>query len=123
MVSQPVWVEIHVSDVGRSEAFYAALAGWSFEPLEGMPPKSYRMIANTESGSVGGALVGGFPERVGGGGTIVYIDVADLDASVGLALSLGGRREAAHQVINAEDGRFAVISDPDGNLVGLWAPN
>lgn len=123
MVGQPVWFEIHVSDVDRSATFYAALAGWAFESLDGMPDDTYRMIANRESGSVGGALVGGFPERCGSGGTIVYVDVEDLEASVELVRSLGGDTEVSEQVINSEDGRFAIVSDPDGNLIGLWAPN
>lgn len=122
MASTPVWFEIHVSDVERSEAFYSALAGWAFEPLEGMPPDSYRMIANQEAGSLGGALVAGFAERCGSAGTVVYVHVDDIDSSVELALTLGGHAEVDERVINPDDGRFAVIADPDGNLVGLWSP-
>ena len=32
-----VWFELYVEEIGRAEAFYHAVAGWQFEPLDGMP--------------------------------------------------------------------------------------
>jgi predicted enzyme related to lactoylglutathione lyase len=119
MPSGPIWFEIHVTDLAHAETFYRAVAGWEFGPLDGMPPE-YRMIANRDGGT-GGALVAGFPDRAGGSGTVVYLEVPDLDAALATVRELGGTVEAGERLINPADGRFAQARDPDGNLIGLWS--
>lgn len=122
MVGSVVWFEIHVSDIARACDFYEQLAGWQFGPLAGMPVDSYRMISNPAEGALGGAIVGGFPERCGSTGTIVYISVDRIGDAVRRVVEAGGSCEVDERLINDTDGRFTIVSDPDGNLIGLWAP-
>lgn len=120
MQGHPVWFETHVETVDRAEAFYNAVAGWQFGSLKGMPPESYRMIANTPSGVLGGAIVAGFADRRGSG-TVIYIEVENLQRSVLTVKAHGGTLEATEQPINDAAGSFVLVRDPDGNLLGLWA--
>ena len=120
MHGHPVWFEIHVATLSRAENFYHSLAGWEFTSLEGMPVESYRMIATTPSGAIGGAIVTGFPDRRGSG-TVIYIEVENLERSVAMVEAHGGTVEATEQAINNTAGSFVLVRDPDGNLLGLWA--
>ena len=47
----------------------------------------------------------------------IYMRVDDLDACLDRAQQLGGKR----LVPPTDYGRFAIFTDPDGNLVGLWS--
>ena len=122
MVGSVVWFEIYVSDIARASDFYGRVAGWEFAALDGMPVDSYMMISNTAEGALGGAIVSGFPERCGSDGTIVYISVDGIGDAVKRVIDAGGSLEAGERTINEADGRFTIARDPDGNLIGLWAP-
>lgn len=119
MQGHPVWFEMHVADIGRAVAFYQAVAGWQFDSLKGMPAETYRMISNTPDGSLGGAIVAGFPDRRGSG-TVIYIAVEDLARTIADVQAHGGSVEAKERLINDDDGAFVLVRDPDGNLLGLW---
>jgi len=64
--------------------------------------------------------VAGFADR-SGSGTVIYIEVENLQRSVLTVEANGGAVEAAERLINDADGRFVLVRDPDGNLLGLWA--
>jgi len=53
--------------------------------------------------------------------TIFYVQVEDINASLGKAESLGGKTLVPKVDIPGY-GSFAWLSDPDGNTVGLWKP-
>jgi len=120
MARPVIWFEIYVSELERSVEFYQRLAGWEFEPLDGMPKDSYRQIANTDTGDIGGAIVSGFPERCGTSGTVLYLHVDSFADSIEVLRSAGGRLETDEQPINGSDGRFVLARDPAENLIGLW---
>jgi hypothetical protein len=51
----------------------------------------------------------------------IYLRVDDLDAYLSRAGELGGQRLVPPTDLPGDFGRFAVLADPDGNPVGLWA--
>jgi predicted enzyme related to lactoylglutathione lyase len=53
-------------------------------------------------------------------GVILYFEVDDLDASCAKAESLGGRIVAAPSALPNNFGSIALISDLDGNTLGLY---
>lgn len=122
--SPVIWFEIGVADLQQAEAFYAALLGWTFRPFEEYDPVNYHIVA-TPDGTLGGALVriqaSPIEGTADGSGTVVYAAVDDLDAAVHKARSLGGGVVHAPRVIGSADGWFAIVTDPDGNRVGLWS--
>ncbi len=99
---------------GRDRAvlaeFYAALFDWGVEETE------HDVQVDTNAGvGIDGHLVslGHEPHTY----TMFYVDVEDIDESLERATALGGRTLAGPLPI--PDGRFAWISDPEGNTVGL----
>ena len=117
-----VWFEIRVTDLARAESFYGALLGWTFRPFEGYDPERYHLISTGE-GRLGGGLVLVEPAPVRSSllGIVLYAEVPDLDPVLALAVSLGGAVMEPPAVVGPADGWFAVVTDPDGNRVGLWS--
>ncbi len=113
-----VQFEIGCRDVETAGTFYAALFGWSVGEVHGTTA-----AVDTGSGrGVPGALtsLGHEPHRY----VHVYVEVADVDATVDLAKERGGNVVVGPLEIpgDAPYARFAWISDPDGNTVGLLEP-
>jgi predicted enzyme related to lactoylglutathione lyase len=66
--------------------------------------------------------LGGIGASYGEGDTGVRISVRvdDLDAYIAKAEPLGGSKLVPPTTLPGDYGSFAVVTDPDGNAVGLW---
>lgn len=112
------YFEIVSPDPERSRTFYTQLFGWNTVDI-GDP--TYTMV-DTGAGAeaIGGGI--GEPQREGDpGGTKIYMRVDDLQAYLDRAEGLGGRTVVPPTALPGGFGSFAVLADPDGQLVGLWA--
>jgi predicted enzyme related to lactoylglutathione lyase len=112
------YFEIVSPDADRARAFYTELFGWRTVDI-GDP--TYTMI-DTGAGAVaiGGGI--GQPQRpTDPGGTKIYMRVNDLGAYLDRATQLGGRTVVPPTPLPGDLGSFAILADPDGQLVGLWA--
>jgi predicted enzyme related to lactoylglutathione lyase len=123
------WNELISADPDRSRDFYQSVAGWT--------PKIVAADDNTRAPAPGEAAYtlfdAGTAEAAGmtkyegkdpndpKPGWLMYIQVADVDNAVGEALKKGGKILRA-PADAAKIGRIAVVQDPDGNAVGLYAP-
>lgn len=97
---------VPVSDLDAAKAVYTTLLG---EPHTDQP---YYVGYNVDGFEV--ALAPGD----GSGGPVAYADVEDLDASRAALLAAGAtERDAPRQV--APDARVCVLTDADGNPIGL----
>jgi uncharacterized protein len=70
-------------------------------------------------GGIGGGI--GSSGQPGEKGVKIYMRVDDLDAYLDRAEELGGKRLVPPADLPSDYGRFAVFTDLDGNLVGLWS--
>lgn len=108
--------EITAVDNERAAAFYGELFGWAMQPIDG----DYALVS-TESGDaaipggIGRARRGDMPR------TTVYVRVDDLQACLDAASALGGSTLVPPTALPAGYGSFAVLADPEGTPVGLWA--
>ena len=111
------YFEIISPQAEQARAFYTELFGWTTVDI-GDP--TYTMIdTGAGAGAIGGGI--GQPQRATDpGGTKVYVRVDDLAAFLGRATELGGRTVVPPTPLPAGLGSFAVLADPDGQLVGLW---
>ncbi|UJR84750.1 VOC family protein [Sandaracinus amylolyticus] len=116
-MGQPVMhFELIASAPERLKRFYTTLFGWRAEDQEGM---DYAMLRAGEGrgieGGLGGTSTGLTP------GLAIYVQVEDVDAHLARARELGASEvlQEAYDVPGV--GRFAVLRDPEGNRVGLWA--
>jgi len=113
-----VWADLTVPDAPRVRDFYAAVTGW--RPVE-VPMGDYSDFSMTAPGT-GRAVAGVCHARGVNAGLpaqwLVYVTVADLDASLERCRALGGEVVAGPMGMGAH-GRFAVIRDPAGAVAAL----
>ena len=111
------WNELVTQDTNGSTSFYTQLFGWQVETMDMGPGSTYSMF-NVGSRPVGGMLP--MPAATGGVPTMWmgYVTVENLPESVAKAQSLGAR--VLKDVTQLPMGSFAVISDPQGAVIGLW---
>lgn len=113
MTNPVIHFEIGVRDLGRMTEFYSNLFGWQLQPAG--PEYSLIMASDGEPGIGGGLLQthGDMPTYV-----TVYVAVDDLTEMLDRAIGLGAK-SVVEPIPIPGIGQFAMISDPDGNLIGL----
>jgi predicted enzyme related to lactoylglutathione lyase len=111
MAGQMVHYEIHVKDAAKAQEFWGGVFGWQFgDPMPGM---DYRM-AQIDDNS-GAAIAGGESTQ---SSAKVYLNVDDIDASIGKVRELGGTADDKMEVPG--HGWFAAAKDPQGVEFHLW---
>jgi predicted enzyme related to lactoylglutathione lyase len=114
LVNEPgtyCWSELATRDPERAKAFYAAAFGWeaSSEPMGPMQYTEFKVGGQSIAGMfpIGGTMPADMPSYWG-----VYFAVADCDATVAVATSLGANIVTA--AMDIPIGRFAGLRDPQG---------
>jgi predicted enzyme related to lactoylglutathione lyase len=117
-----VWMELLVDDLDAATTYYRDALGWSSEPFGLLGGDGYRLL--TPSGGeppVGGLVRNESATRTSRcAGPVPYVEVLDLEAVCERVRSAGGQVRVAPNPLD-EVGRFAIVADPWGNRLGLWA--
>ena len=112
------WLDLTVEDAPRLRDFYSAVVGWKPEDVP-MAGYSDWVMADAASGE---PRAGVCHARGGNEGLppvwLVYVVVADLDASLASAKALGGKLLAGPKAMGAD--RYAVLRDPAGAPFAVW---
>lgn len=117
----PIWIDFGSTDFAESKAFYEQFFGWEF--ADGGEEVNHYQLA-----SLGGAPVAGGMDVSGMTGPegqpipsswTVYLAVDDIDARVRRAAEHGGTVVMDPDAAG-DFGRFALVLDPTGAVVGLW---
>jgi predicted enzyme related to lactoylglutathione lyase len=115
-----VWYELLTSDPKAAIAFYTHVVGWKTQIFQA--GNDYTMWVS-DQGPVGGVMQ--LPEDAKKMGAaphwFSHVAVADVDATVAKARSIGGRIYTEPQDIPTV-GRFAVIADPLGASISAFTP-
>jgi len=106
-------IDIPVSDLEKASAFYSTLFGWSISEIPGF--EGYPMWRAPNQISGGGLA----PRDDGFTQPRSYVEVDSIDDTVGKARDIGGEVLQEKQPIDATSW-WAVIRDPDGNVIGLF---
>lgn len=109
------YVELTTTDAGKAKEFYAELFRWQFKEMK-VNGEPYSLIY------VGGKAVGGIMKRPHKGVPTAwtpYVTVSNVDEAAARAEKLGGKILCPKQEVPGR-GRFVVIEDPTGALLGLW---
>jgi predicted enzyme related to lactoylglutathione lyase len=118
------WFEVMGSDAARTQQFYAQLFGWTIDPR-------FPAYAVVDTGSDRG-IQGGIGAGTASRWSTVYAGVADVEATLHRAESLGGSRLPAPDVVavktaarvalygSADDVVTGVFRDPAGNVFGVF---
>lgn len=111
MMNPVVFFEVRGQDADKLRSFYGQLLGWSFQ---GVGLTSYGVVPRGDRGIAGGI---GRAMGDGRGWVTFYTEVADLPGAVAKAERMGSR--VLVPITRIPDGAIAVVSDPEGNPVGL----
>lgn len=104
--------EIPSTDLDRAKEFYHKVLGWDFKPFG----NGYLLFNNHKGTMVGLRKV----EKVQkGDATIFHVNIPDIESILNKAKDNGGAVERNRTVIPAM-GWYALMSDPDGNTIGLY---
>jgi uncharacterized protein len=116
-----VWNELLTRDVEAAKTFYAALAGWSFQPMPMVNGGTY-WLAEVAGKPVAGvmAMPAEMPSHVPPH-WFEYLEVDDVDARLTVATENGGTMmRPPFDVPNV--GRLGFIMDSTGAALGLMTP-
>ncbi len=113
------WTDLTVPDAERVRDFYSSVVGWTSDPFDMGGYSDYSMNSPESGNSVAGichsrGVNTGLPAQ-----WLVYITVADLDASIANCQKLGGKVLVGPKTMGGQ-GRYCVIEDPAGAVAALW---
>lgn len=120
-VGSITWTDLTVPDAEAVKGFYSEVAGWRFEAVAMGGYSDFNMLAPDS-----GRCVAGICHARGGNADIpaqwlVYITVADVEASAARCRELGGAVLVGPKGLGGM-GRFCVIRDPAGAVAALFQP-
>jgi len=116
------WFEIHVQDMPRARAFYERVFGFPLQQLS-MPgseagPEIWAFAGHPQGSGAPGALVRMEGVDSGGNAVMVYFSSEDCAVEHARALEAGGTSIKPKTSI-APFGCIAIVTDPDGNRIGI----
>lgn len=105
-------IEIPSTDLNKSSEFFKNVFGWEFKPFG----NGYLLFNNHQGIMAGLRKVN---TVVKGDTTVFHVTVDHLEQVLEKAKTAGGHIKTGKTTIPAM-GWYAVISDPDGNSIGLY---
>lgn len=113
------WIDITVDDAVNLREFYSAVVGWKAQGCDMGGYEDYSMLPAQDDSPVAGicharGTNAGLPSA-----WLIYIVVADLEASLETVKARGGAVLHGPKG-NDQYGRTAVIRDPAGAVCALW---
>ncbi|BBY45860.1 VOC family protein [Mycolicibacterium celeriflavum] len=120
-VGAPIWIDLASSDVERSQAFYGAVFGWTFESAG--PEYGGYITAIKDDRPIAGMMVND-PQWNSPDGWTTYFHTTDVKATLDKAMAAGaitcGAPAEPMQV--GDRGWMGMLSDSSGAFFGLWQP-
>jgi len=117
-IGAPCWVDLWTSDVEGSRRFYPELFGWVAEQPD--PDHGGYFMFTRESVPIAGGM-GDMGEMRADNTWKPYLASNDIEATLKLATELGAAVQAPALAVD-DLGVQAVITDPQGLVIGVWQP-
>src|ERR1700690_2176364 len=115
-----IWYELSTTHPEAAPAFYECVIGWSSRPMEGS--EAYTLFVTEQGPVAGAAKLSARAQQMGvPPHWMSSVQVTDVDASVARVKNLGGKIYA-EPVEQPDIGRFAIIADPFGAVIGVCSP-
>lgn len=112
-----VWFDITTSDLPKSREFYGKLFDWTFTPLQGTDLAVEIVSQGTPIGTLRVA-----EGKIGTSNGVVYVQVADIQASCDRAKELGGTVVPGFPFnLTDRPGAIGLVVDPAGHPVGMYS--
>jgi predicted enzyme related to lactoylglutathione lyase len=122
MQANPVgWFEIYVEDMDRAKGFYQTVFGSTLEKIADEAEAGVEMWgfpSSMEEYGAAGALAKMKDVAPGGNSTLVYFSCQDCEVEQGRVEGAGGK--VVHPKFSiGEHGFISMVSDTEGNMIGL----
>ena len=119
-VGAVMWRDLTVGNAAQVRDFYAAVAGWTAAAVDMGGYEDYSMMVPATGETVAGICHARGSNAKVPPQWLIYITVADVDASARRCVELGGAVLDGPRAMGG--GRFAVIRDPAGAVAALYRP-
>ncbi|MCC6997163.1 MAG: VOC family protein [Deltaproteobacteria bacterium] len=115
------WFEIPTTDFARARTFYEAMLGTTLMPMEAPGRKMAAFPADWSKGEISGCIVQGQGAQPAATGTLIFLNCdPDLAAALGRVVKAGGKIVLPKTEIPMQGaGHMAIITDTEGNSIGL----
>jgi predicted enzyme related to lactoylglutathione lyase len=111
------WFDLTTTDLAKSKAFYGALLGWTYAPVEGTDG-----ALEIVSGKRGIGTLRTVDGAIGAHNGVVYIQVTDLPGKMAKATELGGSVIPGFPFdLPGNVGAIGLVVDPAGHPLGLYS--
>ncbi len=114
------WIDMSVDDAGGLRDFYKSVVGWDTEAVSMGDYSDYSMTLPASGEAVSGICHARGSNAELPGGWLIYITVADVEASAAACTANCGEVLVAPKGLAG--GRFCVIRDPSGATAALYQP-
>lgn len=114
------WIDMTVDDADGLRDFYESVVGWGTEAVTMGDYSDYSMTLPGSGEAISGICHARGSNADLPGGWLIYITVADVDASATACTAKGGEVLVAPKGLAG--GRFCVIRDPSGATAALYQP-
>lgn len=114
------WIDISVDDASGLRDFYKKVVGWKSEDVSMGDYSDYSMAMPGSGDVVTGICHARGSNADMKGGWLVYITVADVQASAAACAANGGKLVVEPRGLAG--GQFCVIEDPSGATAALYQP-
>ena len=111
------WFDLTTTNLPQSKAFYGKLFDWQFAPVQGTDQAAEIIAGGTAVGTLRVA-----EGKISPFNGVVYVQVADLQASCKKVSQLGGTVVPGFPFnLSNDTGAIAVVVDPSGHPIGLYS--
>lgn len=114
------WIDMTVGDATTLRDFYQGVVGWKVEDTSMGDYNDYTMMSPGDGDAIAGVCHARGSNADIPGGWLIYITVADVEASVATCIDMGGK--VVVEPRGLAGGRFCVIEDPNGAVSALYQP-
>ncbi len=114
------WIDMTVDDAQAVRDFYKAVVGWKTEDVDMGGYSDFNMQMPGTGEAVAGVCHARGSNADLPPGWLIYIVVADIEASASACTENGGKVLVAPRGLAG--GRFCVVEDPGGSVAALYQP-
>jgi predicted enzyme related to lactoylglutathione lyase len=115
-----VHFELPADDLQRASTFYRKAFGWQIKPWKNDKMEYWSVVTKKDEKAPG--INGGLMPRVPNQPLTVYVAVANIDKALALVAASGGSVCMPKSEIGANMGWIAIVTDTEGNCIGLHQP-
>jgi predicted enzyme related to lactoylglutathione lyase len=114
------WIDMTVDDAGGLRDFYEKVVGWDVEETSMGDYADFTMKSPDDGDAVSGICHARGTNAEIPSGWLIYITVADVEASASACMANGGKVLVGPKGLAG--GEFCVIEDPGGAVAALYQP-